>query len=92
MCGDPERARRMAVERLGPLATSGDVQERLRETVRAVLRHWHNRAQAAKELNIHHKTVGYLIAQAEKLLDRPLTHDTFDIEVALLVEETFGGL
>ncbi|MDV2478446.1 hypothetical protein F8M49_29025 [Rhodococcus zopfii] len=92
LCGDPEWARRMAAERLGSLAASGDVQERLRETLRVVLRHGHNRAQAAKELNIHHKTVGYRIAQAEKLLDRPLTYDTFDIEIALLIEETLGGL
>ncbi|MFT4397882.1 PucR family transcriptional regulator [Gordonia lacunae] len=90
LCIDPDRARQMATERLGPLAGDGEMQQRLRETLRTTLRHGNNRAKAAKELNVHHKTVTYRITQAEELLGRDLSRDTLDIEVAILIAETLG--
>ncbi|WP_181784291.1 helix-turn-helix domain-containing protein, partial [Pseudonocardia pini] len=66
--------------------------QRLRDTLRALLRHGHNRALAAKALTVHHKTVSYRVAQAEELLGRSLAADTLDLEVALVIDETLGGL
>ncbi|MCE3552876.1 helix-turn-helix domain-containing protein [Pseudonocardia sp. RS11V-5] len=92
LCSDPERARRLAIDRLGPLAAQDETAARLRATLRALLRHGHNRAAAAKALTVHHKTVTYRVTQAEELLGRSLAWDTFDLEVALAIEEALGGL
>lgn len=91
LCTDPDRARRLATERLGPLATRDDTSQRLRMTLRALFAHGHNRGQAAAALTVHHKTVAYRIAQAEELLGRSLADNTFDLETALLIDRTLHG-
>lgn len=91
LCSDPERARRLAVERLGPLTVRDDTSRRLRETVRALLAHGHNRGQTARALNVHIKTVTYRVAQVEELLGRDLTKDTSDLDTALLIDRTLYG-
>lgn len=91
LCGDPDRARRVAAERLGPLAARDEAGARLRETVRALLAHGHHRGSTAAALNIHHKTVAYRLAQAEALLGRSLSEQTFDLEAALAIDAVLHG-
>jgi len=40
---------------------------------------------------VHHETVSYRISQAEELLGRSLSKDTFDLETALLIDRTLYG-
>lgn len=91
LCGDPERARALATVRLGDLARRDETGERLRATVRALLANGHNRGRAAAALHVHHKTVAYRLNQAEELLGRSLTGDTFELETALLIDQTLYG-
>ncbi|HZZ46331.1 MAG TPA: helix-turn-helix domain-containing protein [Pseudonocardia sp.] len=91
LCADPDRAAALAGARLGGLAGRNETGERLRATVRALLAHGHNRARAAEALHIHHKTVAYRLHQAEELLGRSLTDDTYAIETALLIDLTLHG-
>lgn len=91
LCGDPDRARRVAADRLGPLAARDEAGARLRATVRALLTHGHHRGLAAKALNVHHKTVAYRLQQAETLLGRSLSQDTFDLEAALAIDAALHG-
>jgi|GEM_PF-1931976 len=91
LCSDPERARAMAAARLGDLARRDDIGERLRATVRALLANGHNRGRAAAALHVHHKTVAYRLNQAEELLGRSLSEDTFGLEAALLIDQTLYG-
>ena len=91
LCGDPDRARALAAARLGDLGSHDELGARLRATVRAFLANGHNRGRAADALHVHHKTVSYRLGQAEELLGRPLSQDTFGLEAALLVHQTLYG-
>jgi DNA-binding PucR family transcriptional regulator len=91
LCGDPDKAQAMAAARLAGLTDRDETGERLRATVRALLLHGHNRGLTARALNVHHKTVAYRIKQAEDLLGRSLSEDTFALETALLIDYTFNG-
>lgn len=91
LCADPERARALAEARLGALARRDETGQRLRATVRALLANGHNRGQAASALHVHHKTVAYRLNQAEELLGRPLTDDSFGLETALVIDRTLYG-
>jgi hypothetical protein len=91
LCGDPERARVFAVDRLGALARRDDTGSRLRETLRVVLAHAHNRGEAARELQVHHKTIAYRINQAEELLGHPLSQDAYGLQTALLIDHVLHG-
>ncbi|HEY2195147.1 MAG TPA: helix-turn-helix domain-containing protein [Actinomycetospora sp.] len=91
LCADPDRARRFATDRLGRLAEDDEAVERLRATLRAYLAHGHSRADAARALAVHHKTVTYRIGQAEKLLGRSLTSGTGDLDAALTIHAALHG-
>jgi DNA-binding PucR family transcriptional regulator len=91
LCADPDRAAALASAQLRGLAGRDETGERLRATVRALLAHGHNRARAAEALHIHHKTVAYRLHQAQELLGRSLTDDTYAIETALLIDLTLHG-
>jgi hypothetical protein len=88
LCSDPERARRLADQHLGPLAADDETADRLRSTLRALFAHGNNRRSTATALNVHIKTVSYRISQAEQLLGRSVAHDTFDLHAALLIDHT----
>jgi len=79
---DHEAARRFVLATLGPLAGDEPGLERIRETVRLVLRSPSTDA-AARTLGVHTNTVRYRIGQAEELLGLPVTARRADIEVAL---------
>jgi DNA-binding PucR family transcriptional regulator len=91
LCADPERARRVAAERLGPLAVRDETGKRLRATLRTLLANGHNRGLTAKALNVHIKTVTYRLAQIEELLGRDLSRNTSDLDTALLIDHTLYG-
>lgn len=91
LCNDPVEARSFSAARLGGLARRDDTGRRLRATVRALLACGNNRGRAARQLHVHHKTIAYRLAQAEDLLDRPLTEDPFSLYAALLIDEALHG-
>lgn len=91
LCGDAERARRLAADRLGRLASRDESGERLRETVRVFLACGRSKARAAERLFIHQKTVAYRLARAEELLGRPVAEAGAELEAALLIDLTLHG-
>lgn len=91
LCADPERARRLAADRLGRLAARDEGTTRLRETVRIYLAHGRSVARTAETLHVHQKTVAYRLARATELLGRPVTELTQELESALLIDATLDG-
>ena len=77
---DEPRAREFLGHTLGGLA---DADPQLRETVRVYLREQSNAPRAAKVLFTHRNTVLTRIARAERLLPRPLSHNSLEVAVAL---------
>lgn len=91
LCADPERARRFAESRLGPLARRDEATSRLRATVRAYLANGRNLARTAEALHVHHKTVSYRLARASELVGRNVVEVSYDLEAALIIDRTLGG-
>lgn len=91
LCADPDRARSFAAARLGPLGDDNETCERLRETVLAFVSEGCSKTRVAQVLHVHQKTVSYRLAQAEKLLGRPLTQNVLELGAALLVDRTLRG-
>jgi hypothetical protein len=91
LCTDPDRARRLADDRLGALSSQHETGERLRETLLVYLSQGCSKTRTAQLMHVHHKTVSYRLAQAETLLGRPLTQDVLALGAALLIDRTLGG-
>ncbi len=91
LCADPERARRLAEGRLGALARRDETASRLRATVRAYLANGRNLARTAEVLHVHTKTVSYRLARAAELLGSSITDVTYDLEAALIIDQTLHG-
>jgi hypothetical protein len=91
LCTDPDRARRLADDRLGALSSQDETGERLRETLLVYLSQGCSKTRTAQQMHVHHKTVSYRLAQAEALLGRPLTQDVLALGAALLIDRTLGG-
>ncbi|HEX4252564.1 MAG TPA: helix-turn-helix domain-containing protein [Pseudonocardia sp.] len=91
LCTDPDRARRLADDRLGALSSQDETGERLRETLLVYLSQGCSKTRTAQLMHVHHKTVSYRLAQAEALLGRPLTQDVLALGAALLIDRTLGG-
>jgi len=83
--GDLKAARAWVGEVLGPLASATDVDERLRETLRAFLRTGSSFKAAADELHLHSNSVKYRVQRAVERRGKPITDDRLDVEVALLL-------
>lgn len=77
---DEPGAREFLRRTLGDLA-DGDPE--LRETLRIYLREQSNAPRTAKVLFTHRNTVLTRIARAERLLPKPLTHNSLEVAVAL---------
>lgn len=88
LCGDPDRALRVARERLGALATADELGERLRETLLTHLAHGSSKARTAALLHVHYKTVTYRLAQAEELLGHHVDEEIVDVVNALVILRT----
>ncbi len=91
LCTDPERAQRLADDRLGALGGADDTRERLRETLLVYLSQGCSKTRTAQLLHVHLKTVSYRLAQAEELLGHPLTQDVLELGTALLIDRTLRG-
>jgi DNA-binding PucR family transcriptional regulator len=82
--------RRFAVRTLGGLAEGSETAARLRETVLALVSSG-SVDEASRELRVHKNTVRYRVAQAEKLLGRPVTQSPVELALALRYYATFIG-
>lgn len=91
LCSEFDRARRFAEDRLGALINDDPTMERLRETVLVYLENGCRQSRAAEMLHVHPKTVGYRLAQAEKLLSQPLVENVLEIGAALVIAQTLRG-
>jgi DNA-binding PucR family transcriptional regulator len=88
--GNIEQARDWVAEVLGDLATNTDNDARLRETLRVFLGCDSTYKLAADELTLHFNTVKYRVGRAMARRGRPISHDRFDVELALLLCHWYG--
>jgi DNA-binding PucR family transcriptional regulator len=88
---DLDEARAWVAEMLGPLASAGAGDERLRDTLRVFLRAGSSFKAAAGELHLHFNSVKYRVARAIERRGRPITDDRLDVEVALLLCHWYGA-
>jgi hypothetical protein len=86
-----EAASTWVAEVLGPLSSSTESDERLRETLRVFLRTGSSNKAAAEELHLHTNSVKYRVHRALERRGRPITDDRLDVEVALILCEWFGA-
>jgi DNA-binding PucR family transcriptional regulator len=91
LCTDPDRAQRLAEDRLGALAARNETCARLRETLLVFISLGCSKTRTAAQLHLHHKTVSYRLAQAEELLGRSPTEDVLELGTALLINRTLRG-
>lgn len=84
---DPEAAERFTRTTLRGLADPPH--DRLRETVRQVLTSAETADRLAERLGIHKNTIRYRVAQAERLLGRPLRERAGDLLLALDFHDAF---
>jgi hypothetical protein len=87
---EPTWARRFVAAQLGPLAAQDDEARRLRLTLAAFFAAGSGYRAAAKQLGLHHNTVRHRLAQAERILGRPLEHDRLALEVAVHLAAQLG--
>lgn len=87
---EPVWARRFVAAQLGPLAAETDEARRLRTTLTAFFAAGSGYRGAAKQLGLHHNTVRHRLAQAERLLGRPIEHDRLALEVAVHLAAQLG--
>ncbi len=87
---DLGEARVWVAEVLGPLASNGEGDARLRDTLRVFLRAGSSFKAAAAQLHLHFNSVKYRVSRAVERRGRPITEDRLDVEVALLLCHWFG--
>lgn len=80
---DEIAARRFVERELGPLAVSGERNDRLRETIAAYLDSGHKAATAGVQLNITDRTVAYRLRSSEQILGRPIQQRSAELQIAL---------
>lgn len=89
---DPNWARAFVAGQLGPLAVDDDAAGRLRATLEAFFAADSGYRATATRLGLHHNTIRYRLAQAEKLLGRPPENDRLALELALHLAARLGPL
>jgi DNA-binding PucR family transcriptional regulator len=88
--GTIEQARDWVADVLGDLAANTDNDARLRETLRVYLGCDCSYKLAADQLTVHSNTVKYRVRRAQVRRGRPISHDRFDVELALLLCHWYG--
>ncbi|WP_116372565.1 CdaR family transcriptional regulator [Mycobacterium sp. MFM001] len=78
-------------EVLGPLSSTTEGDERLRETLRVFLRTGSSYKAASEELHLHVNSVKYRVQRAVERRGKPIADDRLDVEVALLLCQWFGS-
>lgn len=90
MSNDMPAMRSWVGEVLGPLAAVDERSSRLRESLRAFLRHNRSYSAAAAELHVHRNTMLHRVRSAEELLGRD-DYDNLNIELALTAVHWLGA-
>jgi hypothetical protein len=90
LAGDLPRARAFVAGQLGPLASTDEPAERLRETVLAFLVSGGSATRVAKELYVHQNTVAYRVKRAEELLGRKVSERPIELSCALKLAAVLG--
>jgi PucR C-terminal helix-turn-helix domain/GGDEF-like domain len=90
LAGDLPRARAFVADQLGPLASTAERAERLRDTVLAFLASGGSATRVAKELHVHQNTVAYRVKRAEELLGRKVTERPIELTCALKLAAVLG--
>ena len=90
LAGDLPRARAFVAGQLGPLASTDEPAERLRDTVLAFLASGGSATRAAKELYVHQNTVAYRVKRAEELLGRKVSESPIELTCALKLAAVLG--
>jgi hypothetical protein len=90
LAGDLVRARSFVLRELGPLASTAEPAERLRETVLAFIASRGSATRAAKELYVHQNTVAYRVKRAEEMLGRKVTERPIELTCALTLANALG--
>jgi DNA-binding PucR family transcriptional regulator len=89
-CTDLEDARAWVGDVLGPLASTTDSDERMRETLREFLHTGSSFKATADELHLHVNSVKYRVQRALERRGKPLSDDRLDVETALLLCHWFN--
>ena len=87
---DPRSCRAFVAEQLGPLAADDDATRRIRATLETFFATGSNFRATAKRLGVHHNTVRYRLARAERLLGRPAGEGRLALEMALHLANRLG--
>jgi DNA-binding PucR family transcriptional regulator len=90
LASDLPRARAFVARQLGPLASSAEPAQRLRETVLAFLASGGSATRVAKELFVHQNTVAYRVKRAEEILGRRINEDPIELTCALTLAGVLG--
>ena len=90
LAGDLPRARAFVTGQLGPLASTAEPAERLRDTMLAFLRSGGSATRVAKELYVHQNTVAYRIKRAEEILGRKVSERPTELSCALTLAAVLG--
>ena len=91
LASDLPRARAFVADQLGPLASTEEPAERLRETLLAFLVSGGSPTRVAKDLFVHHNTVAYRVKQAEEMLGHPVSHSPVELTSALTLATALGS-
>jgi len=90
LASDLPRARAFVAAQLGPLSSTAEPAERIRDTVLAFLAAGGSASQVAKQLYVHPNTVAYRVKRAEELLGREVTEDSVELACALTLAAVLG--
>ena len=91
LASDLPRAREFVATQLGPLASSAEPAQRLRDTVLAFLAAGGSSTRVAKELFVHQNTVAYRVKRAEEHLGRRVTENPIELTCALTLAAVLGS-
>jgi DNA-binding PucR family transcriptional regulator len=90
LANDLTRARAFVTAQLGPLASTAEPAERLRDTVLAFLASGGSATKVAKELYVHQNTVAYRVKRAEEMLGHKVGESPIELTCALKLAAALG--
>lgn len=91
MAEDLGALRGWVTEVLGPLASTDDATERLRETMVVFIRSLGSYVDTSESLFLHRNTVKYRVQRFEEILGRPITDRLYDVGLALQACSLLGS-
>ena len=91
LAGDLVRARAFVARQLGPLASTTEPAQRLRETVLAFLTSGGSATRVGRDLYVHQNTVAYRVKRAEEMLGRKVSERPIELTCALTLTAVLGS-